>query len=375
MSKKDKKETKINEEVESKDISKLNNDLKKFKIVLGGMATLMTVSLVGGGYLLYDKLSNDNDTETTADYETYTANLEKALENPSKVKAENIEKLVEKQKKGDYTLQTMIDVLGDNPSYITQNTYEITYEKSDVKKIIKNFMNKKSYKDSESLIELVWITEDGKSITTYLASDMTDKVNIVGLFVYDDALDNSKIQTNDKITKTKLTFEELADVDITLEELEDKVGTLYHYSVQYPLLKDSEIVKTNSSEEDIDSTIKQSVFKNETSSIVVYSRDNDVLSISDVPYEYKDVKSFDKDTVAKYKENEDLKEEEFNKTFEGAMFVAIEESSTKEGGICKTYLIKDSDDNVYSVGFENGTVSYFEQYNSSSETETTTDSE
>lgn len=373
MSKKDKNIK--SKETETNDIGKLNNDLKKFKIMVGGMATLMTVSLVGGGYLLYDKLSNDNDTETTADYETYTANLEKALENPSKVKAENIEKLVEKQKKGDYTLQTMIDVLGDNPSYITQNTYEITYEKSDVKKIIKNFMNKKSYKDSESLIELVWITEDGKSITTYLASDMTDKVNIVGLFVYDDALDNSKIQTNDKITKTKLTFEELADVDITLEELEDKVGTLYHYSVQYPLLKDSEIVKTNSSEEDIDSTIKQSVFKNETSSIVVYSRDNDVLSISDVPYEYKDVKSFDKDTVAKYKENEDLKEEEFNKTFEGAMFVAIEESSTKEGGICKTYLIKDSDDNVYSVGFENGTVSYFEQYNSSSETETTTDSE
>lgn len=367
--KKDKKETKIKDEVQSTEINKLNNDLKKFKIVLGGMATLMTVSLVGGGYLLYDKLSNDNSTETTADYKTYTENMEKALKDPTKVKSANIEKLVEKQEKGDYTLQTMIDVLGENPAYIVQNTYEVTYEKDDVKKVLKNFMNKKSYKDSETLIELVWITDDGKSITTYLASDITDKVNVVGLFVYDETLDSSKIKENDKITKTKLTFDELADVEITLEELEDKVGgTLYHYSIQYPLLKDSEVVKNNSNEEDIESTIKQSVFKNETSSIVVYSRDNDVLSISDVPYDYKEVKAFETDDVKKAKENEDLTEEEFNKTFEGAKFVALEESSSKENALCKTYLIKDKDDNVYSVGFEDGKLSYFEQYMSGSDT-------
>ena len=361
MSKKNKKEKELSKE----DINKLSKDLKKFKIIMVGMATVMTASLVGGGILLKDKLSDN--TETTKDYTTYTEDVSKAIENATKIDSKKIDELVAKQKEGDYTLQTMIDTLGQNPAYIVQDTYDVAYKKSDVKKIIKNFFNKKSYKDSESLIELVWITDNGKYVSTYLASDITEKVEVIGLFVYDDSIDSSTIKTNNNITETKLTFEELADVELTVEELEDKVGTLYHYSIQYPLLADSEIVQTNSSEEDINSTIKQSVFKNSTGSIVVYSRDNDVLSISDVPYDYSSLKSFDTDTITKAQENEELTLEEFNKTFKDAKFVAIEESSTDEDVLYKTYLLKDEDDNVYTVGFEDNKVSYFEQ-NSTSET-------
>ena len=354
-----KETTKIEEKTTTEQVDKLNKDVKKFKTIIVGMATVLTASVLGGGYLLVDKLNSDSKTETTADVTTYNTNIETAIKEAKKVKASTIDELVEKQAKGDYTLKTMIDTLGENPAYIATG-FNVTYNSKDVQKLINDYTKKQSYKDSEDLITLVWIADNGKSITTYLATDMTDEVNVVGLFVSDDTLDITNVKTNENISKTTLKFEDFADVTLTVEELEDKVGELYHYSVQYPLLADSEVVKANSNEADIKATVTQSIFLTDTGAISVFSRENDVLSISDMPFDQKSIATFETDVIKKAQENEDLTRTEFLKTFEGATHVAVEESIEKEGDLFTAYLIKDKDDNVYTVAFEADKLSYFE---------------
>lgn len=331
--------------------SKLSRKKKFNKIVVLGMAGLMILSTVGG--LVTSLFPSSSPTITE-----YNTDVDLALTQVEGIDEDKIEKVVNKHIENDYTLKTMIDILGENPVYIAKG-YDVTSEDDEVTKLIDKYVNKKSYKNTSDLIELAWKTNKNKIITTYLASDITEKVNVVGLFITDNGLDMTTIDKNENVSKTELAFEEFADVKQTLTELESKTGKTYSYSTKYPLLKNSEIVKENSKDADISAVVSQRLLRTSNSTIVVHVRDNNILSVTEMPDNYDKIANFEEKLIKEAKENKSLKEDDFKETFKNAKLVGIEEVEDS-GSVLTTYLIKDKKDNVYNVAFENGKVSTFE---------------
>ena len=271
---------------------KLNKKQKKqlmTKVIVIGLVVLMGLSTIAG---VATSIFPQTDT-----YTKYNEDVTTALEEAVTVENDTIEKIVQKQtEENDYTLKSVLDIMGSNPAYISEDSV-VTYKTNKVAKLIEEY-NKKKYNEDE-FIELAWKTKDNHLVVTYLASDITDKVNVVGLFVNDLGLSSLSTDENDKISKTDKKLEDFADLNLTLEQFEEKVGKLYSYSIQYPLLSDSKVVEDNSTGDNANYLMAQRMIRTNDSTIIVYTKDSTILSINELLDDYDDLVKVDEETFNK----------------------------------------------------------------------------
>lgn len=333
--------------IDNKQKAKPNKRKMMNKIIVFTMAGMMLLSTVAGTVTTLMS-SNDN-------YETYLEKTELALEQATKVKNDTIGKIVEKQTKDkDYSLDTMIDLFGSNPAYISLD-YKVYSDNDKVEKQLDKLKNKKYSEDD--MIELVWKTDDDNLVTTYIASDIKDEVKVVGLLVNDLSITASSIKDNKKVSKTDTKFEDIANLDLSLAQIEEKVGSLHTYNIQYPLLAESKTVQNSLTEkDDAKYLMANKMVRTENSTIVVSTKDDKVLSIREVLDNYDKITKLDKETFTKVSENEKLKEEEFLSLVKEAKLTSVELVENEDNKSVKqnSYLIKDSEGEVNSIVFKDG---------------------
>lgn len=364
MSKEKSKNVKeIDKKNKKKKLTKKQKQQRMTKAIVIGLVGIMGLSTVAG---VVTSIFPQKDASTK-----YNEDVTTAIEQAVEVENDTIEKIVQKQtEEKDYTLKTVLDIMGDNPAYIAEDSV-VTYKEDKVDKLIEKYNNKKY--DKNDFIELAWKTKDDHLVVTYLASDITDKVNVVGLFVNDLGLSSLAVGDNEKIAKTDKKLEDFADLNLTLEQFEEKVGKLYPYSIQYPLLAESEVVKANSQEDNAKSLIAQRMITTDNSTIIVYTKDNTIKSIDEVLNTYDALVKVDEETFKKLNDTKDLKEEDFLKMVEKAKLIGIEkaehthkedESKEDHKDIIQTnYLIKNASGENYLVGFDNGVKSMLQAVN------------
>lgn len=334
--------------IDNKQKAKPNKKKMMNKIIVFTMAGMMLLSTVAGTVTTLMNSGND--------YATYLEKTDLALEQATKVKDDVIEKIVEKQTKDkDYSLDTMIDLFKSNPAYISLD-YKVYYDDAKVEKQLDKLKNKKYSEDD--MIELVWKTDDDNLVTTYIASDMKeDKIKVVGLLVNDLSITTSSIKDNKKVSKTETKFEDIANLDLTIAEIEEKVGSLHTYNVQYPLLAESKTVQDSLAEgEDAKTLMANKMVRTENSTIIVSTKDDKVFAIREVLDSYNKITKLDKETYTKISEDKKLKEEDFLNTVKDAKLTSVElvENDDKKSVKSNTYTIKDSEDKTHVIVFNDG---------------------
>lgn len=349
--------------------SKVSKKNIRNKIIVFSLIGMIVLSTVGG---VVANITNFNASSSTkTNYESYTKDVDLALNKSTGIEHGLIDKVVEKQNKNDYSLNSILEILG-TPIYIAEGSKVISNEKQ-IEKLLKNYKNQK-YNETEKLTELAWKTKDNNLVMTYLATDIKDKSIVVGLSVTDLSLNTNSIVKNDKLKEIDKNFEDFADVKLTLNEFEKKIGKLQPYSIQYPLYYKSEVVKAFSSEEDAKSTMSQKLIRTKNSTIVVYSRNNDIVSLNEILDPQAQISQINKNKQSSFNEaknNTKLKENEFKSEFKQARLITMEESIGNDNKeVLKTnYIIKDYQGNLYTVTFNDGKVVLFEAKNENADIE------
>lgn len=275
-----------------------------------------------------------------------------------KISYASVDELIDKENDGDYSLETMLDVLNTIPSYIKEGDV-ITTNEAEIKKILSNYITNQSYKDSIYSIRLGWYMEDGKELSTYIATDIIDKANVLGVVIEDTETSMEKV----KLSETELSFNEIAKLDISINELKDilKDCSLYNYYTKYPLLKESTLPNITFTKEYSNNTINMYSFRTKDSTININTINDKVFLVEEERDNYDDLTIYDYKIINKAQSQFDLTEEEFLNIFKEAKLIGVEKD-VDTLLLTNSYLIKDNDNYVYYVSFTDGVVMDFHNH-------------
>lgn len=330
----------------NKHINKGSENKKGHNAIVYTMTGLIILSACAYLATSFNNSQNDN-----TDYDQI---IEIVLEQSPEVNNNSVNKIVNKQiSEKDYSLNTVLNTLNVNPAYIMVNG-EIIHDADKIEKEINKIKNKKY--DEKDMIELSWKTTENNLVTTYLASDIKDEVNVVGFFVRDVSFDFSDVKTNENVSKTDLDFKDIANLDLTLNDIESKVGKLHSYYIQYPLLSESKSTEyITADQNEVKSLIKKSIVRTEDSTILISAVDGKLKAIYQSLDTHNNIAKLDTDTFTKISENKKITEDEFLSLSKEAKLVAVElVEDGNNKSVRQHYLIKSNENEVYSIVFDDG---------------------
>lgn len=332
------------------------NKFKKTYIILTVIAVILLSCVAVKRINQNNQISNESQLNENKTNEM----IENAVSESSKVSYSSIEKLIEEQNNGDYSLETMLNIFKTNPAYIVEGDVCTTKAK-EVSGLINDYINKKSYKDTVYVIELIWIAEDGKEISSYIATDITDKVNIIGVTLNDKELDLTQFKESNS-NETTLSFNDLAKLNVTSTELMNKLKNItpYNYYKKYSLLWDSQVVKDNFTHDYATGVVTEGLVRTKDSTIIIGMLNDIVYSVEEVR-DNDDFFKYDNATINEALSNENLTENEFKKTFKEATLTSIKQE-IETNNMYNSYYIKNNDNEIFHATFINGLVSEFHSH-------------
>lgn len=305
------------------------------KVVVITLATLMVASVgvtIVPAFLAFNQ----------ANQITYSDALQVLVASPG-VANDAIAKLQTSHQEADYTLATAVEQLG-MPAYIAENDTFIVEPTAISKKMTHYTQGKYSQSDT---IELAWHSEDGLSVTTYLATENTLSPRIVGLITFDETLQITNDIEHPSVTQTNEYLAADAYFNQSYSQLAQAVGDIYPFAVRYPLLQNSKTANTITSLY-TDKTESQRVIKGENGVFLVTTADDTILSISAFLNELTTVPTLAVDAIQQF-ESDTIARTDFLKAVPTAQLVQISRLETDV--VERTYLLQADDGTVFNVRF------------------------
>ena len=264
-----------------------------------------------------------------------TATLLDVLGPKKRITDEQLSNVVTKNKGKDYSLKTVLDILG-NPGAImaafdgtTAYNYAID---ADIKQILENYQNVENY-SKDSVIQLMWLTENEDLVFTYIAADYNTPT-VIGM-------SKQSLKTVEKGAKYIPTTEHaLTDFNEYTKETLKNFENAFMSTIQYPLLE-CYFTKKNISSSDYSAEWTTKVVQNKTGLIYMLLKNGEPYQMYQ-DYDSNKIKTYDKST----KLWTGLNERQFLNIYPEAMRIQLfnyEENDTMHFII--SYAVKEKDSN------------------------------
>lgn len=264
-----------------------------------------------------------------------TTSLESLMGNRGIVQEEQLTTILENHKNKDYSLKTMLSILG-NPGTLVfdyDGEHPTTYTNpKDIENMMTTYMNHPLY-SQKSVVQLMWQDESDNLLFTTIATEYNNPT-VVGL----TSQTMKAYQKGSKfIPKTEFTINDFKE--LTTETIE-KLGDGYIVSTQYPLLE-CNYTKNNLSSSDLSSTMTTKVVQNGNGLITIVLKDGEPYQLYQ---EYDSEKLPVYDTTEKDKLFTGLNEAQFLKVYPDAVKAQLfnhEENNTEYYIV--SYVVKEKD--------------------------------
>ena len=284
---------------------KKNTKRQKYKRIMGiSLCIIMGIGALSGGLASIINSNRKNPKDIDLRMAQNEKDMINQLKNSNKnINEEQFNKLIEAQKKDDFSLKSVLSHLGE-PMSITIND-KLINKPNEVSKSIKDITSGNIKKNER--ITLNWRLNDKYYISSIVASDLVDKskdIKVVGM--YKLAYNLADIQNGvnlENIPKAKegTSIKDLMSTNIPAKEYQDKYGDFSIYVTLYPVCIESSFAGGNLTNKNASMIIDSAVTRVDNTKVFLQIVDGVVVSAKRVDPNYLNIKGISEDKAKELK--------------------------------------------------------------------------
>ena len=284
---------------------KKNTKRQKYKRIMGiSLCIIMGVGALSGGLVSIINSNHNNPQDIDLRMAQNEKDMINQLKNSNKnINEEQFNKLIEVQKKEDFSLKSVLAHL-DEPISITIND-KLINKPNEVSKSIKDIESGNIKKNER--ITLNWRLNDKYYVSAIIASDLVDKskdIKVVGMYKFAYNLADIQSGTNlGNIPKAKegVSIKDLMSTNISTKEYQDKYGDFYIYATLYPVYMDSSFAGGNLTNKNASMIIDSAVIRVDNTKVFLQIIDGVVVSAKRLDTNYLNIKGISENKAKELK--------------------------------------------------------------------------